>query len=296
MSTAVNSKATDGLIDFAYKGEIYQTYYKLFGDLSNCTHNPLIVLHGGPGLVHNYLVSFADLSAKYDIPVILYDQLGNGCSTHLRDKPHTFWTVDLFIDELVNLIDHFAIQNNFDLVGHSWGGVLAAELEIRRQPAGLKHLVLTNTPASSSLRNKSNMMLLQKFPKYVQEGLNAGIKDLEQSKAAVLEYYAVHGCIVKPLPEEYLYSIEQVFGKDGDTTVAAASIIRDWSIVDRLHLIRVPTFVINGRQDMCQDFVVWPFVEEIRQVKWVTFEKSSHTPFIEEREKYMQLIESFLNT
>jgi pimeloyl-ACP methyl ester carboxylesterase len=58
-----------------------------------------------------------------------------------------------------------------------------------------------------------------------------------------------------------------------------------WTVVDKLHEINVPTFVINGRWDMAQDFCQVPFLERIPLVKWVTFQGSSHTPFFEERER-----------
>ena len=74
----------------------------------------------------------------------------------------------------------------------------------------------------------------------------------------------------------------------------SSRILKDWTIVDRLHLVRVPTFVINGRKDISQDFVVAPFFERIPRAKWVTFENSSHTPFWEERERFMQLVGDFL--
>lgn len=73
------------------------------------------------------------------------------------------------------------------------------------------------------------------------------------------------------------------------------SILKDWSIIDRLHLVRVPTFVINGRKDIAQDFVAKPFFDKIRKVEWVTFEGSGHTPFWEEREKYTRVVADFLN-
>ncbi|KAF8056959.1 proline iminopeptidase [Lyophyllum atratum] len=283
----------DGKIDFEYQGETFQTYYKLFGDLKSAGP-PLVVLHGGPGLVHDYLVPFSDLSAKFGTAVILYDQLGNGLSTHLKDKPPTFWTVDLFIDELINLTNHFSIQDAFNLAGHSWGGILASEFEVRRQPKGLKNLILSDSLASSALWNKSNMQLMQTFPASVQEGLASGMKDSAKFWAALQEFHAVYGCTVKPFPDSYYYTMQQVFGPDGDPTVAAAPILKDWSIIDRLSLIRVPTFVINGRKDISQDFVVKPFFDGIQKVKWVTLENSSHTPFFEERDRYMQLISDFL--
>ena len=70
--------------------------------------------------------------------------------------------------------------------------------------------------------------------------------------------------------------------------------MQNWSIEDRLPEVRVPAFVINGRQDQATDKVVAPFFKYIPKVKWVTFAQSSHMPHYEERAKYMQLVGSFL--
>uniref|UniRef100_A0A8H8CJQ6 Uncharacterized protein n=1 Tax=Psilocybe cubensis TaxID=181762 RepID=A0A8H8CJQ6_PSICU len=83
-----------------------------------------------------------------------------------------------------------------------------------------------------------------------------------------------------------------MFGPDGDPTVASAPIMQNWTIIGRLHLVRVPTLVINGKKDISQDFVVQPSFDRIQKVKRVTLENSSHSPFIEETERpvYMKLI------
>lgn len=220
--SAETKMVTEGHIDFKREGEIFHTFYKLFGTLEKRTRNPLIVLHGGPGLCHNYLVEFAQLAEKYAIPVIVYDQLGNGKSTHLKEKPPTFWNIDLFIDELVNLLNHFGIQDSFGIAGHSWGGILASEFEVRRQPAGLKHLIITSSLAASSLWNQSNGILLQAFPDDVKQGIMGGMKDPEKFSLALKEFHAVHGCTIRPVPDYYWQTLDEVFGPNGDPTVAAA--------------------------------------------------------------------------
>ncbi|KAI8986769.1 proline iminopeptidase [Trametes punicea] len=284
----------EGIIPFNYKGEKYETYYKVFGDLENRTRRPVIAVHGGPGLVHQVMLPLADLAASHSIPVIFYDQIGNGRSSRLRGKPAEFFTIDLFLDEFENLLAHFGIADEYDLLGHSWGGILGAELAVRRQPKGLKHLVLSDSLASVELWGKSVMQLLTTLPKEVQEGMAAGPSDRKRYREALRQFHAKYGCLVQPTPEEIEYSMDQVYGEDGDPTVANAPILAGWSIIDRLHLVNVPTFVINGRKDIAQDFVVAPFFEGIRKVKWVTLDRSSHTPFFEEdRERYMQLVSDF---
>ncbi|GBE89265.1 proline iminopeptidase [Sparassis latifolia] len=287
---------TEGTIPFTYQGETYQTYYKVVGDLATVdgSNTPLVVLHGGPGLSHDYLLPISDLAIKASIPIVFYDQIGNARSTHLRDKPSSFWTIDLFVDELANLISSLSVQNSFALLGHSWGGVLGAEFEVRRQPEGLRYLILSDSLAASDLWSQSTAMLARSFPKAVQEGLAAGMTNMEEFRPALAQFNAVHGCTVKPVPKEMTYSFNQIFGPNGDPTVARADILQNWTIIDRLDLVRTSTLVINGRNDIAQDFVVAPFYQNIAEVKWITFEQSSHTPFWEERDRYMQVVSSFL--
>ena len=68
-----------------------------------------------------------------------------------------------------------------------------------------------------------------------------------------------------------------------------------WTVIDDLHKINVPTLLLSGRNDMVQDTVVQPFFDKIPKIKWMTFEKSSHTPMWEEREKFMEVVEHFLD-
>lgn len=67
---------TDGKIDFKHQRDTPDLLQNLC-DLETAAAPPLVVLHGGPGLTHNYLVPFSDIATKFNIPVIIYDQLGN---------------------------------------------------------------------------------------------------------------------------------------------------------------------------------------------------------------------------
>src|SRR6516162_5988122 len=85
----------------------WQTWYRVTGTLDG-GKVPLVTLHGGPGAAHNYLDRFAQL-ADSGRAVIHYDQLGIGRSTHLRDHGADFWRVELFLDELDNLLGYLGI-------------------------------------------------------------------------------------------------------------------------------------------------------------------------------------------
>lgn len=221
-SASPTTPFTEGTIPFPYHGETFHTYYKVFGDIQNRAHTPLVVLHGGPGLTHDYMIPISDLAHTANIPVVFYDQLGNGRSTHLREKPADFWSVELFMDELSNLLNHFSIQDSFHLLGHSWGGELGTEFEVQRKPKGLKKLVISDTPASSALWGQSLAQLMQTMPQDVQDGLMVGLADPQKYWAALQVFSAVYGCTLKHLPAAYNASFLAIFGPHGDTTVASA--------------------------------------------------------------------------
>lgn len=149
-------------LDVPAAGKPCHTWYKLFGSLDATTTAAgpiLIALHGGPGAGHEYLMPLVDLYTRYGIPVLLYDQIGCARSTHLREKngDAEFWSFELFISELDNLIDRLGLrERGFYLLGQSWGGVLAASYAMPRYhggktPEGLRKLIVHSGPASIPL-------------------------------------------------------------------------------------------------------------------------------------------------
>lgn len=158
--------------DVPTTGKPCATWYKIIGELNSSTV-PMIALHGGSGAGHDYFAPFEDLYEKQRIPVIMYDQIGCGRSTRLRDKmgDTTFWTVELFINELDNLIDHFDLRSTgFYLYVQSWGGMLGGTYAAT-QPIGLKKLVMSSAPASMKLFMEGTKALLKELPQDVQQAL-----------------------------------------------------------------------------------------------------------------------------
>lgn len=214
--------ASTGKINFTYHGTVYQTWYKLIGDLKATKPGlrPVVALHGGPGSSHAYMSVHADLYAAHSIPVIFYDQIGSGKSTHVKDAPKEFWTLDLFMDELENLLAHFNISGDYDLIGHSWGGMLAGNFAAARSPKGLKHLIIADSPASMELWEESTARLVQKLPKNLQEIIEKNEKDgtteaLEYQEV-MTEFYKLHLCRLDPWPKDLSISFAAM---EADPTV-----------------------------------------------------------------------------
>lgn len=281
----------------------YRTWYRITGDLNNgCT--PLLVLHGGPGCTHDYVDAFKDV-ANSGHPVIHYDQLGNGRSTHLPEKAPSFWNVALFLDELQNLLDHLGIRDNYALLGQSWGGMLASEHAVL-QPAGLRALIIANSPADMYTWVLEANRLRQLLPENVQQTLleheRAGtLKSAEYLEAARV-FYDRHVCRVTPWPEEVARTFAQIdadptvyHAMNGPTEFHVIGSMKDWSIVDRLSQISVPTLLISGRYDEATPTVVKPYLDHVPDIRWALFENSSHMPHIEERMACMGTVVSFLD-
>jgi proline-specific peptidase len=176
----------------------------------------LIAIHGGPGISHAYKLPHLDLAKSCGIPVILYDQIGIGKSTHLPDKPASFWTPKLFMDELENLVAFFGITARYDLLGHSWGGMLAAQFAAERQPAGLTRLVISGACASIQLLADATNKLLNAFPQEFRDMIHKHERekttDSQEYQDGMGVFYSKHICQVDPFPEV----LNESFGAMGE--------------------------------------------------------------------------------
>jgi L-proline amide hydrolase len=279
----------------------YQTWYRITGDLDT-GKAPLVVLHGGPGCTHDYVDSFKEL-ASGGRAVIHYDQLGNGKSTHLPEQGPAFWTVELFLEQLNSLLDHLGIADRHHVLGQSWGGMLGSEYAVRR-PAGLKSLVLANSLAAMSLWTAGAARLRAAMPEKEREALlryeALGDYANPEYKAAERAFYDRHVCRI-PWPPEVARTFAAM---DADSTVYrnmngpnefhVIGTLKNWSIVDRLGLIDVPTFAYRGEFDEATQDCIQPFIEEIPDVRWQVFPDSSHMPHVETKTACLAAIHAFL--
>jgi L-proline amide hydrolase len=280
----------------------YETWYRVTGDLG-AGPTPLVVLHGGPGSCHDYTLRIARV-AETGRAVVHYDQLGCGRSTHLPRAPADFWTVDLFLDELDNLLSALGIGDDYHVLGQSWGGMLGAEHAVLA-PAGLRSLVISNSPASMALWLEGANRLRAELPEATRAALDrhesdGTIADPEYL-AATDEYYARHVCRVVPNPPE-VESSKALQNADptvyhtmnGPNEFYCVGSLVSWSVVDRLDRIVAPTLLVSGRYDEATPEAVRPFFERIRDVRWEVMAESSHMPFVEETEEYLRVVNAFL--
>lgn len=280
----------------------YETWYRITGDLGS-GKPPVFILHGGPGAAHNYVDSYKGLS-ETGRAVIHYDQIGCGNSTLLPDKGAEFWTPQLFVDELENLVDALGQRAAFHVLGQSWGGMLAAEYGTRR-PKGVKSLTIANSPASMALWVSEAMRQRSEMPQEIQDALNkheaAGTYSDPEYQRATQWVYERHVCRVVPFPPEVTATFDQVARNptvyhtmNGPNEFFVVGTLKDWTIIPDLGKIDVPTLIISGRFDEATPACVQPFADNIKGSRWVIFEESSHMPHVEEYDLCMKTVGDFL--
>ena len=299
------SDPTTGTVGFTVDGETHRTWYRITGSLPTTGDDgpaPLITLHGGPGATHDYLLSMTDLASD-GRAVVHYDQLGNGRSSHLPERGADFWTVDLFVRELANLVVALGIGEHH-VLGQSWGGFLAQEYALTAPP-GLRSVVLADTAASFPDFVRECNLLRAELPPDVEATLQrheaAGTTDDPEYAAACEVFYRRHVCRLADWPAEVTEAFAWI---DRDPTVYhtmngpsefhVIGSIRDWQATDRLDQIVVPTLLVSGRYDEAAPALQRALLEGIAGSTWVLFDESSHMPHVEEREHYMQVVGDWL--
>jgi L-proline amide hydrolase len=261
----------------------WKTHCVVFGDGEAPDRLPLLCLHGGPGGTHLPLEGLGQLSEQ-GRRVVFYDQLGSGDSDRPDDP--SLWTVERFVDQLRSVRDGLGLDE-IHLFGSSWGGMLALEHAFTEAP-GLKSLILNSTPTSAPRWAEEAERLFADLPR----GLDG--------ERAEEEFKRRHICRLDPEPEVLARSraksskavYEAMWGPNEFTPIGT---LKDWDVIGRLGEIEVPTLITSGRHDECPPKLVEPLLEGISGSEWVLFGESAHMPYLEEPERYLDVVGGFLD-
>jgi L-proline amide hydrolase len=297
--SVLREPVTTGTVDF----DGHQTWYRITGTLDpDAERAPVVILHGGPGAAHNYCLAMTSLTGD-GRAVVHYDQLGCGNSTHLPDADPGFWTPALFVRELRNLVSALGLHR-FHLLGQSWGGMLGPEV-VLSDDSGILSLSICDSPASMPLWLEAANRLRAELPADVQATLTrheaAGTTDSPEYRAAEDVFYDRHVCRVRPRPAEVAASFDQI---DDDPTVYhtmngpsefhVIGSLKEWSVIDRLGGIAVPTLVLAGEFDEALPMVWQPFVDRIPDVRSHVIADASHMPHVEQPAEFTRVVGDFL--
>jgi proline-specific peptidase len=284
----------DGYIDFAG----YKTYYKIVGTQKEKRKSPVLVIAGGPGGPHNYLLDIRLLSDQ-GREVIFYDQLGCG----LSDKPEddSLWTVDLFLNEIAAVRQTLGLKE-LHILGHSWGGMLAIDYLLSK-PAGVRSVILASAMVSIPLFQTEVDKLVKQLPSDVWQTIRlheaAGTVDDPQYQQAYREYTKRHILRQDELPV-HLQAPPNSFATHiyrklwGLSECCVNGELKDWDRIKRLPEISVPTLIVSGKYDELTPKQAAITKDKIVNSEQIIFEHSAHMPHIEEVGLYIKTVGNFL--
>jgi proline iminopeptidase len=264
--------------------------YEIYGAPSSAT--PVIIANGGPGFSHTYLLQNDVFTARlaHDRQIVFYDQRGNGKSKLLN--PAAPQDMNAQVSDLDAIRAKLGFQK-FDLIGHSWGGLLAMGYA-SAHPEHLEKLVLIDSAAPAW---KQTLFLFgQVFPdvgakdKEVNEKLG---KTPEAAKEHLANYFSML-FYSQENHDRFLAGITDP-GQNSAVNAAVNKAIANLDLNPELPKFAFPTLVMHGRFDMnVAVLTAWKTYKAIPGAKIVIFAKSGHLPFYEESDKFTQTLTSFL--
>lgn len=277
----------------------HETWYRIVGDGDEPGKVPVVCLHGGPGAPSDYLEPLEGI-VRSGRRAVFYDQIGCGNSALPAPQDPSFWSVDLFVDELS------AIHGGLDLgpihlLGQSWGGMLAMEVALTH-PEWLSSLAILDSPASIPLWVAETGKLRARLPKDVQETLTrheqAGTTSDPEYEEACMVFYRRHVCRLDPWPDCVSRTFEKLSHEvyesmNGPSEFHVTGSLREWSVVPQLGEIDVPAFVLTGEHDEATPPIAHTVHAGIKGAELVILEGASHMPHVEQTDRVLELLDAF---
>jgi proline iminopeptidase len=256
----------------------------------------LVVLHGGPGADHRYLLpQMLHLGETHDL--LFYDQRGGGQSRADARIPITWETL---VDDLGAVIEEFELDP-LSIVGYSWGAMLALLYanEQRRNPhlrAPERLALVSPGPMTREYRRQfeTEFARRQQSPEIqrIRDELAAsGLreKDPEAHRQRAFEL-GVAGYFSNPRNAKDLTPFRVV----GRVQESVWESMGDFNLIRDLKGIKIPSIVICGRDDPIP-FASSSEAASVLETNLVVLDECGHVPYVERPERLFAALDPFLN-
>ena len=265
----------------------------------------VLLLHGGPGATHEYFEAFDSYFPGVGIEYYYYDQLGSAYSDQPKDK--SLWTIDRYVDEVEQVRQALHLdKDNFCLLGHSWGGILAMEYALKYQQH-LKCLVISNMvdsiPAYNDYAHKVLMPAMD--PKQLAEvqKLEAEHRTDDPRYMAILGpmHYEQHVLRMpesqwpEPVTRSFGHINQQIYTlMQGPSELGASGRLLNWDRSKDLHRITVPTLVIGAQYDTMDPKYMAGMAKKLSHGQFLLCPKGSHMAMYDDQQTYFDGLIEFL--
>jgi proline iminopeptidase len=265
----------------------------------------LLLLHGGPGATHEYFEACDSYLPAAGIEYYYYDQLGSAYSDQPDDP--SLWEIDRFVEEVEQVRVALNLdRNNFYLLGHSWGGVLAIEYALKYQ-RHLKGIVISNMMASIPAYNayaRSALMpaMDQSALKEIQRLESENDFENPRYMELLVEQHYVHHVLRMPV-EQWPDPVNRAFAKinksiyvplQGPSELGASGKLEQWDRTADLKDIDVPALTIGARYDtMDPKHMEW-MAGQLARGRYLHCPEGSHMAMYDDQATYFEGLTRFL--
>jgi proline iminopeptidase len=279
-------RARQGLLSL----ETARIFYEVVGE-----GEPIIVIHGGPGLDHSYLQPGLDaLAIRHAL--VYYDQRGTGRSVAALDS--TAINLDAFVADIDALREALG-YDRVSLLAHSWGALVGIEYAARH-PEAVRGLILMN-PVEPGSRFREQLAVRQQAARTAEDSTDlATLSALEgfeaRDPATLSQWYRVmfrQTLRDRARIDELQLDLAQSTAKNGpDVAQLIGTSIGELDWWDRLPTIQVPTLVLHGQYDVLPLAMSQALAGAFPAGRVVVLE-SGHFPYVEARDALLSAVSSF---
>ena len=265
----------------------------------------LLLLHGGPGATHEYFEAFDSYLPAAGIEYYYYDQLGSYYSDQPKDPD--LWDLPRFVEEVEQVRQALKLdQNNFYLLGQSWGGILAMEYALKYQQH-LKGLIISNMMASIPAYNEYAEKVL--MPAMDQKVL-AEIKQIEAKKdyqnprymeLLMPQHYEQHILRMPaaqwpdPANRAFKHINPEIYvPMQGPSELGASGKLLNWDRTADLSKINPPTLVIGAKYDTMDPAHMEMMAKKVRKGRYLHCPNGSHMAIYDDQKIYVEGLIKFL--
>lgn len=265
----------------------------------------LLLLNGGPGATHEYFECMESFLPAEGIELIYYDQLGTGNSDNPKDT--AMWSLPRYVEEVEQVRQALKLnKDNFYLLGHSWGGILALEYALKYQQ-NLKGLIISNMMASCPDYGKyANDVLSKQFDPKILARIRAieakgDFNNPEYMQLLLPNFYAKHICRFPPdqWPEPLNRSLAKInqslyVTMQGPSEFGIAGKLLNWDRKADLPKISVPALSIGGKYDtMDPEHMKW-MSTQFQNGSYLYCPNGSHMSMYDDQQTYMSGLIKFI--
>ncbi|WP_299072743.1 proline iminopeptidase-family hydrolase [uncultured Paraglaciecola sp.] len=265
----------------------------------------VLLLHGGPGMTHEYFEAFDSYFPSASIEYYYYDQLGSYYSDDPADP--SLVNIEHYVDEVEQVRTALGLnKDNFYVLGHSWGGILAIEYALKYQQ-NLKGMIISNMVASIPEYNKyaNNVLMSTMDPEVLQQ-----IKDMEAAKdytnpkymELLIPHHYEHHVLRMP-SETWPDPVNRAFEHanpdvyvpmQGPSELGASGKLLLWDQTANLPKITVPTLSIGAQHDTMDPKAMEALANQVQNGRYLHCPNGSHMAMYDDQEIYFEGVIKFI--